>query len=64
MNKGKREQRRNTKIERGVRVKHLLTETTQREQQQGKFSPVSKKIRASVDSQCSSVLEGQTSNEG
>lgn len=51
-------------MERGVRVKHLLTETTQREQQQRKFSPVSKKIRASVDSQCSSVLEGQTSNEG
>lgn len=51
-------------MERGVRVKHLLTETTQREQQQRKFSPVSKKIRASVDSQCSSVLEEQTSNEG
>lgn len=43
MNEGKSEQRRNTKMERVVRVKHLLTKTAHREQQQ-QFFPSLKKI--------------------
>lgn len=43
MNEGKSEQRRNTKMERVVRVKHLLTKTAHREQQQ-QFFPQFKKI--------------------
>lgn len=37
-----------------VRVKHLLAETTQREQQQF-FPQFKKSIRTSTDGQCSSV---------
>lgn len=46
-----------------VRVKHLLAETTQREQQQQFFPQFKKSIRTSTDGQCSSVLEGQATNE-